>query len=80
MVTEASEMALANLRNASNLQWYVVPLLVFVVFIYRNEIEKKNWDRVYGGIIWFCLAGVVLEIVNARELPKELSTWLSAAR
>lgn len=68
MVTEASQIALDNLRDTGNLQWYVIPLIVFVIFIYRNEIEKGNQAEVYGGIIWFCFAGVFLEIINALVL------------
>jgi hypothetical protein len=68
MVTEASQMALNNLRDPTNLQWYVIPLLIFVVYIYRNEMEKENWDGVYMGIYWLAISGVVLEIINALVL------------
>ena len=68
MVTEASQIALSNLRVTDNLQWYIIPLLIFVMYIYRNEMEKGNYDAVYLGIYWFAICGVVLEIVNALVL------------
>ena len=68
MVTEASQLALSNLRVTDNLQWYIIPMLVFVMYIYRNELEKGNDDAIYLGIYWFAICGVVLEIVNALVL------------
>ncbi|TFF85448.1 MAG: hypothetical protein EU551_03995 [Promethearchaeota archaeon] len=68
MVTEASQIALSNLRVTDNLQWYVIPLLIIIVYIYNTEMEKGNHDAVYLGIYWFCICGVVLEIVNALVL------------
>ena len=68
MVTEASQIALSNLRTTDNLQWYVIPLLIIVVYIYNAEMEKENFDAVYLGIYWLCICGVVLEIVNALVL------------
>ena len=68
MVTEASQLALSNLRVTDNLQWYIIPLLIFVMYIYRNELEKGNDDAVYLSIYWFAICGVVLEIVNALVL------------
>ncbi|MFX0070407.1 MAG: hypothetical protein ACFFAO_04880, partial [Candidatus Hermodarchaeota archaeon] len=68
MVTEASQIALSNLRTTDNLQWYVIPLFIIVVYIYNTEMEKENFDAVYLGIYWLCICGVVLEIVNALVL------------
>ena len=55
MVTEASQLALSNLRVTDNLQWYIIPMLIFVMYIYRNELEKGNDDAVYLGIYWFAI-------------------------
>jgi hypothetical protein len=68
MVTEASQIALSNLRTTDNLQWYIIPLLIILVYIYNTEIEKGNLDAVFLGIYWFAICGVVLEIVNALVL------------
>ena len=43
-MTEASLEMLSNLRSTENLQWYVVPLIVLIVYIYNTELEKKNWN------------------------------------
>ncbi|MBD3194264.1 MAG: hypothetical protein GF317_04360 [Candidatus Lokiarchaeota archaeon] len=66
--TDASLEALANLRNIDNIQWYVVPLILGIYLLYNNEIIKENWEAIFMGIIWFCLAGVVLEIINGLVL------------
>jgi len=50
-MTEASIQALNVLRRADNMQWYVVPILVIVIYIYIVEIEKRNWSAVLLGII-----------------------------
>ena len=52
MPTPASQMALKNLRDLSTLEWYVIPLLAFVFYIYTNEIKKAratgNWDALFA--------------------------------
>ncbi len=68
MVTEASKLALENLRNTANLQWYVIPLLLIAIYIYNNELEKGRKEEALLGIFWFCIPGVVLEIINALVL------------
>jgi len=49
-MTESSLQALDVLRKTNNVQWYIVPLLVLVIYVYVNEIEKKNWSAVLLGI------------------------------
>jgi len=52
-MTEASKQAVANLRDLSHFQWYVVPLLVLVVYVYAVEIERRNWSMVLAGLaLW----------------------------
>jgi hypothetical protein len=41
-MTEAIAQALSVLRMTDNLQWYVVPLLVLILYVYISEIERKN--------------------------------------
>jgi hypothetical protein len=57
MPTHASELALDNLRNLSTLEWYVIPLLVIVFYIYSIETKKArasgNWDAIYAGLTLF---------------------------
>jgi len=57
MPTPASVQALENLRDLSTLQWYVIPLLAIVFYIYTAEIKKArqtgNWDAVLAGLTVF---------------------------
>jgi len=63
-MTEASVQALSVLRSTGNMQWYVVPLLVSVFYIYFVEIEKKNWSPVLLGLT-FWATEFIWEIFNA---------------
>jgi hypothetical protein len=56
-MTPASELALKGLRDLSTLQWYVIPLLAIIFYIYIVEIKKArdsgNWDAVFAGLTLF---------------------------
>ncbi len=61
---QLTEQAMNILRNGSTFQWYFIPLFAFVVYIYFNEIEKRNWKNIAAGLSlyathWFS------EILNA---------------
>lgn len=49
MPTESAAQALSILRDGSLFQWYVIPLFALVVYVYANEIEKRNWSLVFAG-------------------------------
>jgi hypothetical protein len=66
-VTEASRSALAILRDPSNLQWYLIPLLAFVIYVYAVEVERRNWDVVLAGLAFYGLEWA-LEIGNGLVL------------
>ena len=57
MPTPASQRALEGLRDLSTLEWYVIPLLAIVFYIYTSEIQKSrksgNWNAVYAGLTVF---------------------------
>jgi hypothetical protein len=57
MPTPASQMALKGLRDLSTLQWYVIPLLALVFYVYTNEMKKAratgNWDAIFAGLTVF---------------------------
>lgn len=59
--------ALARLRDGSNFQWYVIPLLSFVFYVYTVETEKKNWNIVLAGLA-FWGADWLNEIINGLVL------------
>ena len=54
-MTEASKRALEGLRDLSTVQWYVIPLLAVVFYIYVVEIKKArksgNWDAVFAAAL-----------------------------
>jgi len=40
--TDSTVQALNSLRDPSYFQWYIIPLLAFVVYVYAVEIERKK--------------------------------------
>jgi len=56
-MTPASEQALKGLRDLSTIQWYIIPLLAIVLYIYNKEIHKAketgDWNAVYAGLTIF---------------------------
>ncbi len=62
--SDAALQAYNQLRSLDNFQWYVVPLLVFVIYVYSIEIRKRNWNRVYCGIGLFA-GELIWEMTNA---------------
>jgi len=61
---EATQMALDILRSGANFQWYVIPLLAMVVYIYFNEYKKKNWKGIAAGLSLY-MVHWLFEIANA---------------
>ncbi len=57
MPTAASQQALDGLRDLTTLQWYVIPMLSVVFYIYTAEIKKAhgtgNWDAILAGLTLF---------------------------
>lgn len=66
-MTESSQAALDILRKTDNMQWYAVPLFVFVIYVYVNEIERENWSAVLLGIA-FSAGEFIWEMFNAAIL------------
>jgi hypothetical protein len=52
-MSQASRQALAILRDPTQFKWYVVPIFVIVLYIYANEMERKNWSVVLAGIAFW---------------------------
>lgn len=61
---ELTQQALNILRSGENFQWYVIPLLALVLYVYTNEISKENWKGVAAGLSLY-LVHWFYEIVNA---------------
>lgn len=66
-MTESARQALVGLRDFTTLQWYIVPLLALLFYIYVTEIRDArrtgNWDPVIAGATLFC-ADFVNESIN----------------
>jgi hypothetical protein len=52
-MAESAREALAHLRDPSMLQWYIIPLFAFVVYVYANEIQQRNWGLVFAGLAYW---------------------------
>jgi hypothetical protein len=61
---EATQMALSILRSGEPFEWYVVSLLALTLYAYINEISKRNWKVVAGGLALYMVHWSV-EIINA---------------
>jgi len=72
MPTESAQQALEILRKGSEtFQWYVIPLLAFVFYVYTVEAEKRNWNLFLAGLAfwgmdWFneIWNGLVMHFTN----------------
>ena len=64
MPTDYAQQALDILRDGEQFQWYVIPLLAIVVYIYNSEIYERRWNFVFAGLA-FWGAEWVNEIVNS---------------
>ena len=53
MPTPAAQEALGILRDPSQFQWYVIPLLAFVTYVYAHEVEARNWKAVFAGLAFW---------------------------
>jgi hypothetical protein len=66
-MTESAMQALSQLRDATNFQWYVIPLLALVFYVYTVETEKRNWNLALAGLA-FWGADWLNEIINSLVL------------
>jgi hypothetical protein len=53
MPTDAALEAVNNLRQGGLFQWYVIPLLALVIYVYAVEVEKGNWNAVLAGLAFW---------------------------
>ena len=52
-MSESAAQALSILRDPTHFQWYIIPLLVIVIYMYNVEIGKQNWHVVFAGLaLW----------------------------
>lgn len=67
MPSDSAQRALSILRDGSQFQWTVIPILLLVLYVYANEIERKNWNVVFAGLALFGM-DLFNEIWNALVL------------
>ncbi len=53
MPTPSAAQAARILRDPALFQWYVIPLFAVVVYIYANEVERRNWSMVLAGLAFW---------------------------
>jgi hypothetical protein len=53
MTTESALAAARILRDGSQFQWYVIPLLALVLYVYAVEIERRAWSVVFAGLAFW---------------------------
>jgi len=61
---EATQQALSILRSGDTFQWYLIPLLMFLFYIYFNEYDKKNYKGIAAGLSLY-MVHWFYEIINA---------------
>ncbi len=64
MPTKNTERALSILRDPSNFQWIVIPVLLIVLYIYAQEYKKKNWNGIAAGLTYMLL-DIAAEVGNS---------------
>jgi len=65
--TPFTKQALENLRDPNTLNWYVIPLLAMMFYVYASEIQKKNWNAVFAGLVFWGMDWIN-EIINSLVL------------
>ncbi|HOO56916.1 MAG TPA: hypothetical protein PLN69_08840 [bacterium] len=63
-MADSAQQALSILRDAGQLQWYVIPLMALVSYVYATEFQNKNWNVLFAGLTYFGL-DIFIEIVNS---------------
>lgn len=52
-MTDHARAALELLRDSSQFKWYVIPFLLFVIYVYATEVERRNWNVFFAGLaLW----------------------------
>lgn len=52
-MAESAKQALSILRDTSSFQWYIIPIIIFVLYVYSVEIERKNWNVLFAGLAFW---------------------------
>ena len=52
-MTPFAQQAQSILRDPAQFQWYVIPLLALVLYVYAVEIERRAWNVVFAGLAFW---------------------------
>lgn len=52
-MTASAQAAQEILRSGSQFQWYVIPLLAIVMYIYSVESKNENWRGIFAGLAFW---------------------------
>lgn len=66
-MSDATQQAMSILRDPATLQWYVIPLLALLFYIYTIEVQKRDWSLVLAGLAFWGMDWIN-EIWNALVL------------
>src|SRR5690625_2288848 len=61
---ESASRALSILRDPSHFQWYVIPLLLLVLYVYAEQAKAQRWPVILAGLAFWCMDWIN-EIWNA---------------
>ena len=64
MPTESASTALSILRDGSTFQWYVIPFIAFIFYVYTVEVQKMDWNLVLAGLAFWGMDWIN-EIINS---------------
>lgn len=51
--SDYSLQAMAILRDSSQFQWYIIPVLLLVIYAYTIQMNKKNYGAVLAGLAFW---------------------------
>ena len=63
MITESALQAQSLLRDGDQFSWHIIPMFVVVLYIYFQEIDKGNWNRVIAALAFLGM-DIFNEIIN----------------
>jgi len=53
MPSASAAQAMRILRDPGQFQWYVIPLFALVVYVYGQEVQKRDWSTVLAGLAFW---------------------------
>lgn len=51
----SAAQALSILRDSSHFEWYVIPFLLVVIYVYFTEVGRRDWSAICAGLAFWSL-------------------------